>query len=425
METIFNYLTFCKKNISRLDVFILLYVFLTMADIPHPLFLYAVIGYGILIYIIIFFKCHLIDCKLSLTFYFCIFLLIYIAVMGFPVGGFLYTSKMIAASLIHFSFFIIYIYYTKKDDFQKTAFMRCLFLIIVLLMVYAYYSYTAIGVNARRIADHSVDYEEIVLGKGYFFAYAVSLIGVYLFDRICYANIKDVRIKVFFWMFVIMAIFVVTETLSTTTMLAFIGGLVITYVVPPSIKGTRTSRFSQLLVSFCLIIFIAICINFLGNLFLLIGSSGDSIMSTRLISLGYMLNGEGGYSGDYSAIRFLIPLKSFQTFLEHPIFGISYMHGNGFFKPTFFGAGNHCEWVDALCNYGLVGGIPFLYIYFHSIWNVYNNRIGRMGLGLLASFLIMGTFNPFRCFATSITVFLILPILADKFGNNKYRVVYE
>ena len=64
METIFNYLTFCKKNISRLDVFILLYVFLTMADIPHPLFLYAVIGYGILIYIIIFFKCHLIDCKL-------------------------------------------------------------------------------------------------------------------------------------------------------------------------------------------------------------------------------------------------------------------------------------------------------------------------------------------------------------------------
>ena len=197
MPAFCQYLNKIYRNLSLLDFFLLVYIFLLISEYPHPLYMYITMAWGCLAYLFLCFKCSLLSKKINATFCCCVFFLIYIFIMGYPVGGLLYTSKMFGAAFLQFSCFPIFYYYKKKSNDQKDAFRFILLLITVFFMLYAYYSYTILGVNARRIADHTVEYEELVLGKGYFLAFAISLVGIYIFDRLRYGYVKETGKKIY------------------------------------------------------------------------------------------------------------------------------------------------------------------------------------------------------------------------------------
>ena len=102
-------------------------------------------------------------------------------------------------------------------------------------------------------------------------------------------------------------------------------------------------------------------------------------------------------------------MKSLKTFINNPLFGVSYRHGNNYLKASDFGIGNHCEWADALANYGLIGGVPMLLIYYYNVREVLQMP-NRLSKGWLVCMLVMGMFNPFRSFQSHLILFFIIPV---------------
>ena len=203
---------------------------------------------------------------------------------------------------------------------------------------------------------------------------------------------------------------VIYETLSTITFISYFIGVLI--VVVSSIFFRRRTGLSssivQLLIIGMVVLLVVIFLNEIGEWILSIASNNSTTIGVRLKSLAYMLLGNDS-GGLYSENRMYLPIVSLKTFLQNPLFGVAYKHGNGFYRPYLFGVANHCEWADTLANYGLVGGIPLLYIYFSNINKIYKNR--TLSFGLVISFLILGMFNPFRCVQTSVVLFFLIPAI--------------
>jgi multisubunit Na+/H+ antiporter MnhG subunit len=377
-------------------------------------YLYLVMGLLIGLYILLLFNTNIKNFRLTKSGCFVLFYLLYIFIIGLPVAGVLFTAKQVGSSMIQFSPLLIYQYYeAKPTEKNKKFILKCIYVIFLYYLIISYFSYTILGVDARRMASSSEDYGDLAIGGGYSFAYAIALFAVYLFDRLLNRAIRDSREQVLNVIIIILASIVIIKTRSTVTVLAYFTGLLITLLAPASKTGIHNLRqpIVNRLAIIITILLILLLKNSFGSLIVSIGRNISNILGDRLLSLGYLLLRSD--IGSYASDRIAIPINSFITFIKQPIFGIAYLHGNGYLKATLFGAGNHCEWIDALTNWGLVGGLPFLYVYFSAVHRIYCCNERTLGIGLWVTFIILGLFNPFRSIQTAMVVFFVIPLYRD------------
>ncbi len=414
-----------NEGIKLFDIAVLIYFFVAISGSTNNLYLYF--SFAICVCVLFWllakknFRFGISDKRIICVFFY----LVFITIFGLPVGRIFFTFKQVGAAIIEFSPMFLFMYYRKQYGTKSFDFvLKGLILIMVYYMIVAYNAYTSLGVNARRIADHSVDYGEIAIGGGYFLAYSAAILGVFFFDCLCNKKFHTISSKVLAVLLTFLSFLVVYETHSTITFIGFLFGIFISLLLPSARRyaNGRSNLGVIVVASMFLLIALVVVLPLIGTVILKMTAGRETVVQQRLQDFGYLLTGTG--DGSYAVGRMSIPIKSFKTFLKNPIIGICHVHGNGFYKPSLFGAGNHCDWVDALCNYGLIGGIPLLYVFFKTLRTTYH-KTRRMGLGYAATFVILGLFNPFICVHTTTVIFLIIPMMVETFNRREAELERE
>jgi len=148
----------------------------------------------------------------------------------------------------------------------------------------------------------------------------------------------------------------------------------------------------------------------------------DSRMFERIFSAGNLLAyGIDNYEASYSLNRFLIPFDTVKTFLESPFFGVAYKHGNMIGGIRGAGVGNHCEFIDAFANFGLIGGIPFVTMYWVQIKEIIKRHISQPSFAWIINIVLLGLFNPLRYFHFNFVLFFFIPAVALLYERKNER----
>lgn len=353
--------------------------------------------------------------------------LFYGFVCGLIGGTIEFSLKMLIEGLMLFSPIMIYDFYSLEKHRKKLN-----TILTICLLGWCYFAvkaiifYSIFAGAARELASGSEAFGDIAIGGGYSFAYGsvfIALGGINL--------LIDLRIRKFiyfvFWLItILLCVVTIVQTNSTITTIAFFSGLVLCLLFrnptdnPKLGVGISVQNTPKLIFAFIFLLIIMLSLKTIGaELVKYAHKSEIPIYQARLESLGYSLQGKGD---DYTEDRTSLPLTAFLTFLENPILGVCYKHGNGY-KPTAdAGLGNHCEFIDALANYGFFIGFLFLLIYIKQAKEISRSK-NMLSFAWMFALLIMGTFNPFRSFQSHFAVFFVLPALANLEIYNKLKKV--
>jgi len=115
-----------------------------------------------------------------------------------------------------------------------------------------------------------------------------------------------------------------------------------------------------------------------------------------------------GENASYMESRRDIPIKSLKVFIKNPFIGIGYITGYNYIEAKILGLGNHGEWADALAMMGILGGVPYLLIYFYSVKNVCNYSKRFASPAWIITLVMMGLFNPFKTFQSHFALFFMI-----------------
>lgn len=419
-ENIYNTYGKTKTHSWRLhDLVALLYIGYTLIGSTNNDFLY--VGLGILavwFFVALLANPSALEASLKNSQVACmLFVAFYIVITGFSVAGWVFIFKQAVAAVMQFSYIIILGYYLQPSQSAKlNTIFNIVLLVFIGVEVKTLIFYSQHEGAARDLAKYQGYYGDLYGVGGYALAYAAALLGVIalnlLLDKRIISNFK----KILWLAVLVFSTFVVIATESTITLIAYTIGLAVciffrNYNRPKDYLADPRLATAIKIVFLAVLFFLMVpFLKFFGELLIDISTNFSESLGKRISQLGYALIGDSK-EGNYALDRMAIPIESFKTFLQSPIIGVGYKHGHGFLKQTLFGAGNHCEWVDALTNYGIIGGIPYLAIFVTQI-----KRIMKISSGLSVAWVvclvIMGFFNPFRTFISHIVLFFLLPTLA-------------
>lgn len=360
--------------------------------------------------------------------YFCFLIYFaFIAIAGFSVAGSLYTAKQMGAAVLLFSPIAFFNYYSGTANKKKLYLTLIIMLLVWIffcgkaLMFYGAYQYAA-----RTLASHRDAYGSVSIGGGYSLAYGASILSVLILELLIAKKISGKWRKLLAAAVVILGILVVLQTESTVTIVCFAVGVLTCLLFRPAKTLEKNKRITPRTL-LRLVFFVGFVLVFTAGLKTIgewtaeLTEQATDIVGIRLHSLGAALAGESS-EGAYALSRLEIPLKSLKTFLDSPLIGVAYQHGNGFLNSGYFGIGNHCEWADALGNYGLIGGIPFLLIYILQVKEVAKSNV-RLSPAWWLVLLLMGMFNPFKSFQSNFAVFFLVPAIVEVTGKREKSIL--
>lgn len=346
---------------------------------------------------------------------FCVvFFVAFVFINGIGVAGWRFTVAQVMAVIMQFSYIVIFNFYLHSTQLYKFKnFFYILLVLFIVIQIITFKFYSENEGAARDLARDSSYYGEIRGVGGYSFAYSCAIFSIVvlnvILDRLTRGFLKNSLLI----LVIILSVLVIIGTESTTTLIAYFIGVFVCVFFRKN-KHTQINDAKVILAIKMVVVILLLLLMFpilkkTGEFLIDISASLTSDLGMRIRQLGSTLIGDAN-DGDYTLSRMSIPLESFKTFLKNPIIGICHKHGNGYYKPTLFGAGNHCEWVDALTNYGLIGGIPYLAIYIKQV-----RKIGKLfphfSIAWVVCMFVMGLFNPFRTFSSHIVLFFMLPSL--------------
>ncbi|MDD4689390.1 MAG: O-antigen ligase family protein [Eubacteriales bacterium] len=326
------------------------------------------------------------------------------------------TIKYVGHSLILFSPFIIYLYYSKLKDKKLLKFILTVTIVFwVIFAIRALMFYQQNESAARILASDRNAFDSIAIGGGYGLAYGSAFLCIYLLD--CFINKRFRRPKYKLYAVIAIALLFATviETKSTVTLLGMIFGIALCVTFHLLKKGSNKRITLKSIVWFLLmcIMFIVLIINTesIGTYIMRQTDDKRDTFSIRLYEVGATLannNINNGESADFN-IRMELIKKSATTFLENPIIGVGYKYGYISEYSAVNGVGNHSEWTDSLAKYGLIGGIPYLLIFAFIIKNERRNNIQAISSAFIFVVVFLGFFNPFLTAQSNIALFFIIP----------------
>jgi cbb3-type cytochrome oxidase subunit 3 len=340
---------------------------------------------------------------------FLIVVLFFIFIYAMPVAGVEYTVRQIFAILrLFFPIFIFH--FLKNDKTHKSLkfFVTCFYVIILFMCLYSALFYILNPGSGR----HSREYENLLYG-GYGIACAAAVFSVYLLEELLYGRFEhDTRKKTIAIFSIILMALCVFLTQSTLTFIVLIFSYAICYYSKTKSKLEKHIKIALIpLIVFLFILLLPLLGRFLISVS--VDRMADVRIFARLYSFGNLLAyGIDSSAAEYSANRFVIPIETFKTFLKHPIFGVAYQHGYGFYKPTLYGVGWHCEFIDALANFGLLGGIPQLSIYYLQLKEIISHKKNsRYSVIWILTIIVLGLFNPLNYYEFNFTLFFMIPAI--------------
>ncbi len=343
--------------------------------------------------------------------------LMFTAVHAFPVAGLSHTVKQVMYMLFLYSPIFVFHFFKQPHNrgILKIA-LSISFAFVLLFCIYSLVFYTLFPGTARYAREHAA-----LIGGGYGLACASSILSCFLFGLLVngfFNYNKKLRLGVI--ISIVIMFLTVYKTESTLTLFILIVG----YICCLYFKNNNKTffKFRVFLLPFAIIAAIIILPQ-LGEFLIDISEAkvNDNRMFKRFFSAGHFLvYGIDNTESLYAVNRFLIPFETFDTFLKNPLFGVAYKHGCGYLRPYLFGVGNHCEFVDALANFGIFGGGALLSIYGVQSAEILKYKVDRSKIWILVLFLL-GIFNPLRYFQVNFVLFFLLPTFClyfkDKFEN--------
>lgn len=258
---------------------------------------------------------------------------------------------------------------------------------------------------ARVLAANGDAYSGTLIG-GYPLAYGSGLLCVAFFGYgLKEGHDKNKRLLILLSCAILFALVYLTE--STLTTFATIVGVAVALITNTRSRGKRKALHYVAVVGLLCVLALYIYVkskNNIPNIVAWLNSKSDVLLYRRVRELfnSFFLNEK---SRHYSERTGLVS-ESLKLFVESPLIGHGYKYGNIFSQGKAYGIGNHSEFFDCLAKFGLIGSMPLFSLYFNSL-----RKSVKYNYGLLASFIMMISFNPFITFASSVAVFLIVPLM--------------
>ncbi|MDV2582164.1 hypothetical protein [Alkalibacillus haloalkaliphilus] len=347
---------------------------------------------------------------------FALFFLFFV-ITSLPTAGLIETSKSLGSFLILFSPMFIMSYYIRINN----KFIICFILSSVLIswMIFALRSIQFYSLNpgaARTMTSSGDIYGEVAIGGGYSLAIGSAILVVFLLELFLKGKFRKISFVISI-IFISLLIFLVIDTWSSITLVALIVGFFTTIAVMFSSNrdGRLSINYKSIFTQVILIIMVSVVffnINSISYYFMGVFSESNNKISENIynVAASIYFNNNYIYTDELSLFNRLDLISlSIQTFLTNPLLGVGYSYS--YEAPLAFenGIGNHSEVFDSLAKFGLLGSIPYFFIYYYGIKANLNNNHAIMVLAYIIVIITLAVFNPFRFFHANLVIFLVIP----------------
>lgn len=331
--------------------------------------------------------------------------LLYVFLSGLLNGGLKFEIGIFISGLMTFSSMIFYNFYSQNEEKDKLkTIISIIMFFYCIVAINALFFYSIHQSAARSLAMDANAFGFLMIGGGYQLAYFSAILGVACLGLIVEGRI-DSRINLFFAIVIlIIASLVVLKTESTITLFMYGLSLLIALVFRRK-KGKTNNNLVKIIVLLALTPLFFILIPKLGSFLMEISKSVEGSFSSRLYSLGSFISGN---NDSYAELRLALPFQSLVTFLNNPLFGVSYQHGNNYLNSSLYGIAQHGEWFDALGNYGIFFGAIYLSIFILFIRDICVRK-NRMSLGWAVCMFLIGLLNPVYRWSPMFAFFFLVP----------------
>lgn len=331
-------------------------------------------------------------------------------------------------SRLNLFFPIIMFLYFKNDKESIKPLIWITLIIWGIISVRAVVLYSTEAVSARDMASGLVE-ENVMTGGGYGFAIGSAILAVYLLEMLLWKRIKANILNV---TFIVLLCAVVFFTQSTITIIALFFGILFGCIL----RMFRVSSFKRMGVRhILLIVFVVLAIvvlilvkDQLGQYIIDASKGSDNIVMTRLKEVGNLLvhgSESGSYQSSDMADRMGRLSGSFDIFLDNPLFGAIPKYGANYYNLQEIGIGSHGELFDSLGRYGIILSIPYLGMFFYSMYRERKMQKASIGMGYIVSIMIMMIFNPFLFSQSNLILFFVVPMLTYLYNYQENGEVNE
>lgn len=329
-----------------------------------------------------------------------------------------YYMKYIAYYVLVFSPVLLHSYYRNKHKVFGAKISKSPLLVI--LAIWFFMVYVSIGFYlynpdaARALASHEDSYEGVFIG-GYQLSYGSSMLCVALWGSLIQKHFTTkLNILVILLCASLLVLIYLTE--STLTTFATLAGIVTAVIA--NMSGSNNKRVFLILTVIVVLLLVYIVSTLIkDNLFAVLSwlDERSSIRFFRRIS--EILNSVymDDQSRHYEERQSLI-VQSLDLFVRSPLIGHGYKYGNIFEAGKIYGIGNHSELSDSLARYGLIGSAPLLVLYYKNAKLLFQKNVG-----LVVTFVMLVSFNPFISFASNLSFFLLIPVFYYVIGGHNSK----
>ena len=392
-----------QKNTLTLDLFFNI-VFIIMSSCRvDPLLCFCVLAFNVFLYVINRNSCTAIcnDRKLWPL----LILLVFVFAHTFPLAGGVFAGKMVSSMISSFSAVFIFDHFSQPEKRKQFVILyKFAWGLITFLSLYSIVFYIIKPASARNQHDFPL------LFTGYGFATAITILTIFLLGLLLHGFFDyNKNLVTGVVALIIVMIITIYMTESTITFMILVFGLFCCFFFK---KNNKKLFYFKLAIVPLLIVGLVFLLPRIGEWMIEFSESKIEVskMYQRIYSLGhFFLYGTEDTEAAYSINRFTIPFTTLKTFLDNPLTGVAYKHGYGFLRPYLFGVGNHCEFPDALANFGIFGGSCFYSIFFVQITDILKYRIEHRSYLWLVVLFLLGFFNPLRYFYVNLVLFFLIP----------------
>ena len=248
---------------------------------------------------------------------------------------------------------LLFIYYYERmaEEGKKVKLINGFMLAVTFAVSLNLLKILSNDINAARVmAAYNNPYSNKITGGGYQLAYALSLALPYIIYKFKKTDHKIIHI-------VLIVVYAVTllKCSYTLAILLSLAELFLLYYFNPERDKPVSFKFAGILIIIALVFILRVPIaNFLRDT--VAPLFGGSFVARRIKQIGdYLLGYKAADNG--AVMRFKLYGISIKTFLEHPIFGISYktVYNSALERPAYYigYVGQHSSILDGFARFGI------------------------------------------------------------------------
>ena len=335
--------------------------------------------------------------RFALFYVFCIYFL-FASMFAFS------TATSINRVITMFELIIPFVMYEIYSEYGNKA-RKYFIIVITIVLLLNIREMQQVIISSFGLGLKQHEGNEFYLDTAFHQVYSLALIAGYIVYLLRVVGCKEIKNKVIIKACLIVALliicFIVTISMYATALFLMIIGMILGFIY-----GRPNWRKKTLVIGISVIIGFVILFPLI--LYLVQTYIPDSkILVIRFQEVMNILDGQADEDASSSA-RAARSLISLNTFMENPLFGMTYkLQLVEDMKDV--GLGNHAEWIDGLALYGIFAFALYSFIYKTIKVTYRNSDIGV----LVIMFFLLGFFNKCLYVIFTVLIFLYAPFIHD------------